>query len=789
MARKYDADSIVVIENDRDRVRQSPSMYVPDIYKAGAVHIIFEVIDNSIDELSVKEPAGDHLDITFDSVTKEVTVEDDGSGVPLEKLLDVLTKLAASGKFNNTDDTAYTTSGGAFGHGLKACCFLSKHMEFTSMREGKYLTYILDDGLVSDEKRGSSKKHGTLAKFTIDPAIIDTREVTDKDIRQRLEEKSYLFPYIKMTLTVLKKGEVVKTYKYSGKTIVDRVEQWKPDTPIVHVLEDRKVTYLKGIADDSLTTDKVGVDIVFAFKEAVLDAESRDEFIISYANSIQTYAGGTHNEGLKLGIQKYIRDVAIPKLKGKDKDLPIMPSDMVAGLCAFITVKVKSPVYQGQEKNQLANQEVKFAVRDAVYDALCNEKNSVTNAMMDFIKRVTRGRMASKKTRKKDVSSAFSKDRLVKFKDIVYNLETVAPELILVEGDSAADNAVAARDSHNQAVYGIKRPTNIYDLDSDHVERIKSTFNDVLDIMGVEPGKKCDPSKSTMVRVLNLTDGDVDGDDISNSVWCLFAKHCRPLIDAGMVGRILPPAYAIPMGGGKMKYVRSRREFFDKITKQAIKNETVAIDGKKLSKSEFRQFIERNFEYDTRLESLADWCCVDPKVAEYIAWCYHGEPKDQKKSYWMQKIKKYPGLQILVEHGEIVIDGDIKGMDYINVALDDAFHKKVMRFKEYQKVNSVIYGYSINGDGDKSLYDVMHRVRHYVPSGVQRFKGLGELSPDEMRVLCMDPKTRTVVICKFDDYEADMQKIDVIMSTKKECAEARKNIMFSRSIDPLDLDT
>lgn len=433
MARKYDASSIVVIENDRDRVRQSPSMYVPDIYKNGGIHIMFEVIDNSIDELSVKEPAGDKIDVTFDKKTKEFSVADDGSGIPLEKLLDVLTKLAASGKFNNNDDSAYTNSGGVFGHGLKTGVFLSKTCEFTSMRDGKFITYSFKDGELSDTKKGSSRKHGTYSKFMIDPSIIDTHEITDKDIRTRMEEKSYLFPYIKMTLTVLDNGKEVKTYKYSGEDIEDRVKKWKPDTPIIRVTENRPVTYLRNITDDSLTTDKVGIDIVFAFKEAVLDGDQSD-YMISYANSIKTYVGGTHNDGLKLGIQKYFKDVAMPKLKGKDKDLQIMPSDMVAGMCAFVTVKVKNPVYQGQEKNQLSNQEVKFAVRDAVYEALCKAKPSDVNPMVDFAKRVTRGRMASKKTRKKDVSNAFSKDRLDKFKDFISNLKTEDPELILVEG-------------------------------------------------------------------------------------------------------------------------------------------------------------------------------------------------------------------------------------------------------------------------------------------------------------------------------------------------------------------
>ena len=355
--------------------------------------------------------------------------------------------------------------------------------------------------------------------------------------------------------------------------------------------------------------------------------------------------------------------------------------------------------------------------------------------------------------------------------------------------DSAADNAATARDPHNQAIYPIKRPKNIFDTPTDQVARIKSTFNDVLDICGLEPGKKCDPEKSTMVRILMLTDGDVDGDDIAISTVCLLAKHCKPLIDAGMVGRILPPAYSIPIGNGKHAYVRSQREFFDKITKMFIKKETVSYQGKDLSKSDLRKFLEQNFEYDVRLEKLATRYCVDPKVMEYIAWNYHGKLEDQKKSYWMKVMRRYPGIQILIEGSMLVIDGDIKGLDYINIPIDEHFHKHVMRFKEYQKVNSTLDGYAINGEDGKTLYDVMHAMREYIPAGVKRFKGLGELEPNEMRELCMNPETRTVAIFKFKDFEKEMDKINVIMSTKTEFARARKEILMNLRASDLDLDT
>lgn len=433
MATKYDASSIVVIKDDRDRVRQSPNMYVPNRAKEGAIHCVFEIIDNSIDELSIPDSVGNKLEVSFDKKTKEVTVKDNGRGIPQEKLYDVLTVLAASGKFNNGENSAYMASGGQFGHGATVVLVLSKSFECTSTRDGKALTYTFKDGLKAGESKVDAKGHGTYTRFILDKSFIDTSEVSEKDIRDRLEEKSYVFPNIDITLTILDSGKESKVYHYGGKTIVDRVKKWKPNTDIITVDTKQKVTFLKSITDESLTTESIKVRAAFGYSEDILDGEPED-YIISYANTIKTYAGGTHTDGVKLGIQKYFKDIVLPKLKGKDKDLPIVPSDMISGLCMFVVVTLSSPEFRGQEKTQLSNQEVKFAVRDAIYEALCDAKSNQINPIVDFVKRVTRGRIASKKTRKKDVSNAFSKDRLEKFKDIVYNLDTTEPELILVEG-------------------------------------------------------------------------------------------------------------------------------------------------------------------------------------------------------------------------------------------------------------------------------------------------------------------------------------------------------------------
>ena len=789
MANKYDKDSIVVIKNDRDRVRQSPNMYIPNRGKTGYLHTCGEIWDNSFDEVVIPGSVGNNIAITFDVKTRELTVTDDGRGIPHEKLYDALTVLAASGKFNNGEDNAYVTSGGSFGHGMTVSLALSKSFKCISTRDGKMLGYEFVDGLKTNEIKGKAKGHGTTTSMILDPKFVDGSEVTPDDINDRLEEKSYIFPGVNITFTVLSNGKEVKTKRYGGKTIVDRVKKWKLSTDIIEIHDSRKVTFLRNVSDDNLTTEKVKIDLAFGFSEDALD-DDNDKYTISYCNTIKTYEGGMHTDGVKAGIQKWFKDLIIPNLKGKDKDLQIVPMDMVSGLCQFTVVSLSAPEFRGQEKTQLSNPEVKTAVRDAVYEALKGSKTSVTNPIIDFIKRVARGRLASKKTRKKDVGNVFSKDHLDKFIDITYNMNTDSPEIILVEGDSAENCAATARDPNNQALYSVKKPTNIYDEDSDTLSKTTTVFNDILDICGIEAGKKCDPEKSTMKRILMLTDGDVDGDSIAISVMCLLAKHCKPLIDVGMVGRILPPAYAIPTGkNGKRIYVHTQREFFNIIMKKFVKDTTVKHHGKELSKNELYELLSVNFVYDTKLDKLANRYCCEPKFMEYVAWKYHGDNTTQKKSYWMSALKTYEDIHVIMEHGMIIIDGDLKGYDHINLPFDEYFDRNVQRFKKVQSRNDDIYGYEINGEKDKSLYDVMTRMRKYVPDGVQRFKGLGELEPKELKELCMDRDKRNVVIMKFGDYDKDMEKINIIMSTKQQYVDARNKILRNTYLSDLDLDT
>lgn len=345
-----------------------------------------------------------------------------------------------------------------------------------------------------------------------------------------------------------------------------------------------------------------------------------------------------------------------------------------------------------------------------------------------------------------------------------------------------------SRDSHNQAVFSVRKPKNVFDEDADTVAKQKSIFNELIDIMGIELGEKCDPSKCQFTRILGLQDGDVDGDGIFIGVASLFARYCRPLVDAGMIGRILPPAYSF-MEGKKKRFIRSKREFFEFILKKFIKNVTVGIGKKELGKNELHEFLEMNFDYDEKLENLADRYCCSPLFMEYIAWKYHGDVKNQTKAYWTKVLKKYPDLKVLNEDGTLIIDGDLPGFDYINLAFDESFDRHVKEFKRLQSMNSSYDNYRINDKENKTLYQVMKTFRSYMPKGVERYKGLGELEPKELKEYCMNPETRTVIIMKFEDYEKDMEKISIIMSGREQYAKARANILNSFVISSQDLDT
>lgn len=434
MAKNISEHEIVTVESDRDRVRLRPAIYTTSTDKYGAIHIICnEIVDNALDELTSRGSKGDTVTLTFDEKTKFFSVVDNGGGIPHDGMLNAVSVLSSSGKYANDENSHFGQSVGFNGYGSKLLTFLSTNAEFTSHQNGKFLTYIFEDGLLKETKTGKSKEHGTSVSGMLSQQFVDIKNVTADDLEIRYREKAFLYPDINMNFVVLNNKKIKKSVCYHGKDIAVRVAEWEPDTAVIRATGSKVVQVLENLDDSKLVDRKVNVDVAFAFTEKALD-EDADHFIIAYGNGAYNENGGTHVVGLKDGIAKWYRQCVVPNLKGKDKELQILPSDITAALCAFVTVRVYKPQFHAQVKNRLDNPEARYAVRDIVFDTMKELKPSVTNSISEIIKRIARGRIASKKVRKKNVDNAFSKDKPEKYKPISYNIRTTSPELILVEG-------------------------------------------------------------------------------------------------------------------------------------------------------------------------------------------------------------------------------------------------------------------------------------------------------------------------------------------------------------------
>ena len=711
--------------------------------------------------------------------------------------IDALTKLNSSGKFHNDDDSYFQMSVGTNGVGCVLITYLSEYATCTSIQNGKSLTYEFKNGDLVNTKKEKAKGHGTKWTFKLSRKFLNIDDVTSAMVKKRIKEKSFINPKIKFEFVELNKGKVVKTSHYHGKDLSDRFDFYDADTKPIRATGNKIITMLEKASDDKLTDKKVVYDFVFGFSEKALDSDNpEEEYIVSYANGATSYKHGTHLDGVKEGLVKYFRDRINDKKK--DSDPTIMPSDCYAGLCAAISASVQNPIFRGQFKDAITNLEVKLALRDATVEALENAPKGIVKEMEEFIRRVAKGRQASKKTRRKDVSNSFSKDRIEKYTKFNRTEKTTWPELILVEGDSAASNVIGVRDPYNQGVFSVKKPANVFDMSLDTVNGMATAFNQIMDIFGLTPGPKCDVSKALVKRLCIMSDQDVDGISIGITIVSLIAKHCPAMIDAGMVCRILPPAYQIYGQKNTKKkpiFVHTQREFFDFVGKEFLKNTEIGYKKNKYSKKETEDLIGKNFDnkYSEKLRNLAQRYNCDPKLMERIAWFYHGDETTQKQSDWTKVLKPYKDLKADKEGKTIVIKGQISlgngSFDIIHIPLDDYFHKRVMKFKAIQNQNRDIYNYSINDENDKSMWDIMSRFDGYVPDDVTRFKGLGELDSEDMEKLCLNPKSREVYVFKFKDLEKDMKNISIIMSSKKEYMEARAKIMMNRTLEDIDLDT
>ena len=603
---QYSADNIQSLEG-MEHVRMRPSMYIGDVGERGLHHLVYEVLDNSIDEAL----AGfcDTISVSINE-DNSITVEDNGRGIPVDMhkkegvsaLEVVMTKIGAGGKF---DKGSYKVSGGLHGVGVSVVNALSTHLTATVFRDGKIWEqeYARGKALFSVLEIGTTEKRGTRVTFNPDPEIFQQILEFDYNIlATRIRELAFLNKGITITLTDFRqkneKGEFVSQKFYSEKGLVEFIKYLDGNRPSII----RQVISMEGEKND------IPIEIALVYND------SYNENLHSYVNNINTHEGGTHLQGFRMGLTRTLKNYAdksgLLEKASKDKKNPLEISgdDFREGLTAIVSVKVAEPQFEGQTKTKLGNRDVTSAVSQAVsemLEAYLEENPEDAKTIVNKVILAAQARLAAKKAReavqrKSPMGGAGLPGKLADCQD----KNPVNCELFLVEGDSAGGTAKQGRDQKFQAILPLRGKILNVEKSMQHKVLENEEIRNIYTALGVtigteEDSKALNITKLRYHKIIIMCDADVDGSHIATLILTFFFRYMRELIEEGHIYIATPPLYLLKQGK-KEQYAWSDEE------RDRITNEFYSQAQTKVSVQRYKGLGEMN------ADQLAD-TTMDPK--------------------------------------------------------------------------------------------------------------------------------------------------------------------------------
>lgn len=806
---EYDASNIRVLEG-LEAVRMRPGMYIGSTSQRGLHHCIYEIVDNSIDESLAGYCTEIRVKINTDH---SITVEDNGRGIPVDIKPDsgksaleiVHTVLHAGGKFG---DGGYKVSGGLHGVGASVVNALSEKMVVEVSRNGGVYKqeYFRGEPSAPVERIRDTDKTGTKSRFWPDPEIFHETIEVDKDVvAGRLREMAFL-----------NKG--LKIIFIDGRTNEEEIFHYEGGIAEYVLFLNKNKT---AIFEEPVYIDKMVGDLRVEVAMQYTDAYS--ECILSFANNINTHSGGTHLTGFRNGITRVLNDYARKNNILKDSEANLTGDDVREGLTAIVSVKLPNPEFEGQTKEKLGSQEAMGAVQDSIRDKFQEwlEFNpKIARTIIEKTLQAQRAREAARKARELTRRKTVLENSTLpgKLADCS-NREPEKCEIFLVEGDSAGGSAKQGRNRMFQAILPLRGK--ILNVEKARLDKIyaNNEIQSMVQAFGVTISRNPDEVSLEKLRyhkIIIMTDADVDGAHIRTLMLTFFFRYCKPLIEQGYVYIAQPPLYKITQGK-QSEYLFDEKALDKMLKERGIKS--VCLSDKTKSKSvqgeELLKLISNMSAYYNSYNN--------PILGRIPAVMLRGmvrsdiQESDFDDQATMQKHLDYLS-HYLVDHAENYNIAEAK--DYklelkysaenakYNLKLtlaDDDFvliTQSIVKSNEYKRLKAaypLIREYLIEEEGtliletdtethEVSTFSELHKIlddRGSKGLQIQRFKGLGEMMPQQLWETTMDPSTRTLLKVNLEDAMLCDQLFDILMGDK---VEPRRDFIQQHAVYATNID-
>jgi len=785
----YTASSIKVLK-DLTAVRKRPAMYIGNTSTEGLHHILYEVVDNSVDEAL----AGycDQIDIRILS-DNSIIVKDNGRGIPVDihkqeklpALEVVMTKLHAGGKFDNK---SYKVSGGLHGVGVSVVNALSEYLEVEVYLKGSVYHQRYERGITVSplEIIGKTKRRGTSIHFRPDEEIFDDLDFSFDIICQRMRELAFLNTGLKINVYDDRK-EKEKKFFYKG-GIISFVEYLNQNQDVIHP----KPIYISG--------EKNGVSIEVAFQYS----QSYIQKIFSFANNINTREGGSHLIGFKAALTRSINSYF--QASQQNKNIKLTGDDVREGITAVISVKLREAQFEGQTKSKLGNSEVKGLVENLVNEKLTivfEENPSLVKNILAKVFEAATAREAAQKarelTRRKGVlSETFLPGKLADCQE----RDPERAELFLVEGDSAGGSAKQGRDRRFQAILPLRGK--ILNIEKARFDKMFSSteIRTIISALGAGIGQEeYDLSKLRYNKVIIMTDADVDGSHIRTLLLTFFYRQMPDLVEAGHLYVAKPPLYRMKDGTSEV-FFHNEDSYNSYLMDKVSAKETVWVDGqKKISGKRLRSLLYTLLDYFDKMNSLTrkgysgrflDLLCkkeVNKNQIKNKELVISLSKELEKDAFITEEIKfdeEHNRYELLLRDQKS--NGAFFTFNWDLLTSPD--------FQELFKLDQALRDlngpfFLVGDEKNQTKIETKEKLVEYLVDKakkgtvIQRYKGLGEMNPGQLWHTTMDPERRSLVKVTIEDVIAADEIFTLLMGDK---VEPRREFIQNNALEVTELD-